>query len=99
MQPMEVTLDSVPNKNENSVFRKIGDECIVVSVASSVADVNSIFCLNETGAVIWDLMDGKRNLRDIVSEIGGQFETAGKQLETDVISFVRDMVEFKLIEA
>jgi hypothetical protein len=96
---MKEMLDTVPRKSESSVFRKIGDECILVPVASSVADVNSIFSLNETGAAIWDLIDGKRNLRDIVAEIEGEFEVQGQEVEADVISLIRELFEAKLIEA
>jgi coenzyme PQQ biosynthesis protein PqqD len=94
---MEI-LDIVPRKSELAVFRKIGEEYIVVPIASSVADVNSMFSLNETGAAIWDLIDGKRSVRDIVSEIEGEFETDRQQLESDVISFIREMTETKMVE-
>lgn len=96
---MNEILDAIPRKSETSVCRKIGDEYIVVPIASSVADVNSIFSLNEMGAVIWDLIDGKRNLRDIVGEIEGEFETEGQELESDVIEFVHEMTDAKLIKA
>jgi len=95
----ESVMDVVLKKSESVVFRKIGDEYIVVPIASSVADVNSIFSLNETGAAIWERIDGKKNLKEIVAEIQEEFETEGQQLETDAISFIQDMMEAKLIKA
>jgi hypothetical protein len=52
-------MNLILKKSENTVFRKIGDEYILVPIAASVADVESIFNLNETGAAIWDKIDGK----------------------------------------
>jgi hypothetical protein len=96
---MKGILDTVLRKSELAVFRKIGEECIVVPVASSVADVNSIFSLNETGAAIWEKIDGRKNLKEIVAEIHEEFETEKQQLEKDAISFIQEMIEAKLIEA
>ncbi|MGZ6248231.1 MAG: PqqD family protein, partial [Syntrophales bacterium] len=55
-------MNSILKKSQNTVFRKIGDEYILVPIAASVADVESIFNLNETGAAIWDRIDGKKTL-------------------------------------
>jgi hypothetical protein len=96
---MPVTFDTVLKKSQTAVFRKIGEEYLLVPIAASVADVNSIFSLNETAAAIWDLIDGRRNLRDIVAGIEGEFETEGQEVEEDVISLIREMVEARLIEA
>lgn len=92
-------VDATPKKSEDVVSRKIGDEYILVPIAASVADVESIFSLNETGAAVWDLIDGKRSLGDIVAIIEEDFETAGQDVEADVISLIHEMIEAKLIEA
>ncbi len=94
-----IKMDAIFRKSENIVSRKIGDECILVPVVASVADVESIFSLNETGGVVWDLIDGKRSLRDIVAIIDEEFETVGQDVEADLISLIQEMIEAKLIGA
>ena len=95
---MKISTSSVLKRSENTVFRKIGDEYIIVPIAESVADVESIFNLNETGAAIWDKIDGKKNLKEIIKEIEEEFEAEGQQLEMDVLEFVNELIEAKLIE-
>ena len=89
-------MDSVFKKNGEIVFRKIGDEYILVPLAHSVADISSIFNLNETGAAIWNKIDGRKKLRDIVEEMKIEYEEA-EQIEADVLSFIADISAAKLV--
>jgi len=92
-------MDAVPKRSENIVFRKIEDEYILVPMVASAADVESIFNLNETGAAIWDKIDGKKSLKDIVAEIQAEYDSRVQQLESDVMTFVNEMMDARLIEA
>jgi hypothetical protein len=94
---MSLTMDIVIKKSKNVVFRKIEDEYILVPIVASAADVESIYNLNETGAVIWDKIDGKKSLGKLIEEIRAEYEDEG-QLENDVLSLVHEMMESKLIE-
>jgi hypothetical protein len=94
---MGASADTVPRRSENVVFRKVAGEYILVPLVASTTDVESIFNLNETGAAIWDKVDGKKSIRDIVAEIQTEYEMEGDQLERDVISFVDEMAESKLM--
>jgi hypothetical protein len=96
---MKISKNFILKKSENAVFRKIGDEYILVPIAASVADVESIFNLNETGAAIWDKIDGKKSLKEIIEEIAEEYEAEGQQVEMDIVQFVNEMMEAKLIEA
>ncbi len=94
---MGASIDTVPRRNEDIVFRQVAGEYILVPMVASAADVESIFNLNETGAMIWDRVDGQKSIRDIVSEIQAEYEVEADQLERDVISFVDEMTAAKLI--
>lgn len=95
---MDVALDSALRKSENVVFRKIEDEYILVPMVASAADVESIFNLNETGAAVWEKVDGKKTLKNIIHELQAEYEDEG-HLEDEAIAFVNEMMEAKLIEA
>ncbi len=94
-----MNMDSVFKKSENVVFRKIGDEYVLVPLFASVADVESIFNLNETGAAVWEKIDGRKNIRDIVAEMQTEYEAENLLIEKDVIAFVNEMITAKLLEA
>ena len=92
-------MDTVLKKSENIVFRKIQDEYILVPMVASAADVESIFNLNETGAAVWERIDGAKKLSDIISDIKAEYENEGGQIEDDVMTFVHEMMEAKLLGA
>ena len=91
-------MDTILRKSENIVFRKIENEYILVPIVASAADVESIFNLNETGAAVWERLDGTKKLSDIIAEIKAEYEGECTQIENDVMAFVKGMVEAKLIE-
>ena len=45
------------NRNEDFVFRRIGDETILVPIKNNVGDMGAIYNLNELGAFIWEHPD------------------------------------------
>jgi len=95
---MGIAMDTVLKKSENVVFRKIEDEYILVPIVASAADVECIFNLNETGAAVWERIDGTKKLSDIIEDIKAEYESEGTEVENDVMAFVSGMVEAKLIE-
>lgn len=90
---------TILKKSENVVFRKIQNEYILVPIVASAADVESIFNLNETGAAVWERIDGVKKLSDIITDIKAEYEGEGKQIDNDVMAFVNEMIEAELIEA
>jgi hypothetical protein len=96
---VKISVDTIFKKSENVVFRKIQDEYILVPIVASAADVDSIFNLNETGAAVWERIDGVKKLSDIIEDIKAEYEGERKEIEDDVMAFVGRMVEEKLIEA
>jgi phosphopantetheine adenylyltransferase len=98
MDDMSMSMNTVLIKNEDVVFRKIGDEYILVPIVRSAADIESMFNLNETGAALWERIDGIKKISDIIEEIKAEYESEDSQIEGDVMAFVHEMVEAKLIE-
>ena len=49
--------------------------------------------LNETGALIWELCDGKRTISDIIELLGEQYPESRTQIETDVKALIGQLVE------
>lgn len=94
---MQALSDTIPRRSENVVFRKVAGEYILVPLAGSVADVESIFNLNETGAAVWEKVDGRKSIKNIVAELQSEYEAPGDQLESEVISFLEEMADAKLI--
>jgi hypothetical protein len=84
-------------RNENFVFRKIGDEMILVPIKDNVGDMGYIYNLNELGAFIWQHLDGKDRLLDIKNSILEEFDASDQQAEKDMCEFVDGLKEIGAI--
>ena len=71
-------------KSESVVSRKINDEFILVPIRQDVGQLSSIYTLNEVGARIWELIDGRCSVEDITKKIIEEFEVESRDAEADV---------------
>lgn len=85
-------------KNPGMVARKIMDEVILVPVRKNVADMKSIYTLNETGAKAWELIDGKNEVDDIVRAIVEEHEVEAAKAKADVETLIAQLKEVGAIE-
>ena len=90
-------MDSIPVRSDQVVFRKIENEYILVPLLSTSADVESIYNLNEIGAVIWEQIDGKKSLRRIIEGLVAEYEVEQADAERDVLDFIGELVDSQLI--
>jgi hypothetical protein len=86
-----VDLEKTYKRNENFVFRKIGDEMILVPIKDNVGDMGYIYNLNELAAFVWENLDGKDLLLDIKNSIVEEFEVSAQQAEEDLCEFVDEL--------
>ena len=76
-------------KNPTIVHRKIEDAEILIAINQDIADLGSIYSLNEVGGFVWNLIDGKRKMEDIVKEVRKEFVAGEKaDLEKDIRLFI-----------
>ena len=90
-------LDKVYTKSDSIVFRKIADEFILVPIRQNVGDLESIYTLNETGARIWELIDGKNKVKEIKEKLIKEFEVTPEEAEKDIIEHLMQLEEIKAI--
>ena len=84
-------------RNENFVFRKIGDEMILVPIKDNVGDMGYIYNFNELAAFVWENLDGKDRLLDMKNSIVEEFDVSAQQAEEDLCEFVDDLKEIGAI--
>lgn len=93
-----MNLDTVLAPNGDYVFRKIGNETILVPVRAGVSELDSLFTFNEVGAVIWKGVETRSSVREIVSAVQAEFEIEPDSAESDVFEFLAVLVERNLIQ-
>lgn len=89
--------DAVFARNDQVVSRKIVDELILVPMRKNVADMETLYTLNEVGARVYELIDGAVALRDIVSTIVREFEVSEQAAGSDVREFIEQLLEIEAI--
>jgi len=87
-----------PVKTENVVYRKVADEVLLIPICGDVADMKRIYVLNEVGDFIWEHIDGKRSIGDILDAILERYEVSREEAEGDLKDFIKTMAERNLIE-
>ena len=58
--------------------------------------VTSLY-LNESGAVIWELCDGKRQISDIVTILQEAYPENSEQIKDDVIMIIERLVDHGIV--
>jgi hypothetical protein len=92
-----MNLKSVPFHSPDIVTRKTGNEYVLVPIANNIADMNSVYTLNETGAFIWDLIDGNRNLEEIIKALTEEYDINQQSASEDVLSLIKNMSNYLII--
>ena len=90
--------NTVYRASDRVASRKIVDEVILVPLRDSVAETENLYSLNEVGARVYELVDGKRAVRDIIAAIREEFDVTPEQAESDVTEFLEQLLSIKSIE-
>ena len=87
-------------KSDSIVYRKVGRHFILVPIRHDVADLESVFTLDEVSARIWQLIDGKLTSGQIAKELTKEFTVTQEEAEEDVRRILEDFKEFEgVVEA
>jgi hypothetical protein len=82
------------------VVREIEGELIIVPLVSGIGDMeDELFTLNETGRAVWERLEHRRPLRDVVGELSSEYEASPGEIERDVIGLVEELLKRKIIVA
>lgn len=83
---------SVPIRNPEIIAKLAEDEAVLVMPQKGQVKV-----FNEVGAVIWELIDGKRTIENIIEEIISQFDVDRVTAESDVLNFTSELYNRDII--
>lgn len=96
-----ISLDAVYIPSGDVVARNIEGELILVPLTAGVGDLeDELYTLNETGRAVWDLLDGRKTLRDVIGLLSAEFEAPEGEIEKDVLGLATELYARRmLIEA
>ncbi|TAL63203.1 MAG: PqqD family protein [Bacteroidetes bacterium] len=91
-------LKSILSHSPSVVTRKTGNEYVLVPITNNIADMNSVYTLNETGAFIWEQINGKRCVGDIINAMTSEYDIDNDTASKDVFSFIDNMSKYLIIK-
>ena len=86
-------------KSSSMVARRVADELILVPIRQNVGDLQSIYTLNEVGARIWELLDNKGTVADMVSSVAEEYEVEQPKAQADLVDFLAQLESIGAIES
>ncbi len=93
-----MTPTAIYTKHPDYVQRDVAGECILVPIRRTLTEANSIYVLNETGAALWNRIDGQRTAQDIVTVFCNEYEVATDQLAKDFTLLLDDLLSIQAVE-
>ena len=93
---MEISLKHF-SKRDDLVTRSITGETIIVPIQGHVGDMDGIYTLNNVGTTIWDLIDGKISVDQIVDAVRNEYDVPLGEAERDVIELIESLEAAGLI--
>jgi hypothetical protein len=80
------------------VAREIEGELIIVPVAAGIGDAeDDLYTLNETGRAVWNRLDGRRTLNEVIEELSEEFEATEGEIAGDVAGLVAELLQRKIL--
>lgn len=78
-----MTLDMILTRSPDAAYRIYDGQATIVLPAKAEVNV-----LNEFGSAVWDAIDGKRTLGQILDGLLPQYDISREQAEADLLEFV-----------
>jgi hypothetical protein len=79
-------------KNPDIEWKMIEEEAVLVD-----QDELQILHLNEVATEVWNLIDGKRTVNEIITQMLSAFEVKRKTAEKDILDFLQKLIKIEVI--
>jgi hypothetical protein len=80
------------SRSPRTAWRVIEGEAVILSL-----DTKAFRGLNPVGSRVWELIDGRRNVDEIVEAIAREFDVVRERAAEDVRAFVRALLDRGLV--
>ena len=89
--------DSVYRQADNIVTRKVMDETLLVPICGDLASMDELYTLNDTGAFVWQALDGTRTLAEISEQLEREYDTSLEIIKADVLGIIDGLASAGLV--
>ena len=93
-----VRLEECFEKDASIVFRKVGEEYVLIPYRREKSVLPYMYSLEGVGARIWELLDGTKDNRRLIQKLSSEFEVAKSTITKDILSFLAHLKKERLIK-
>jgi hypothetical protein len=94
----KIRMDMIFSHSGDVVSREIDGALIIVPLTSGVGDMeDDLFSMNESGTEIWNMLDGKKTLQEIVEALAQQYQAKPGEIEQDVVGIVAELLKRRML--
>lgn len=97
--PSKQRLNHRLKQSPHIVARKVSGELLLVPIARHAGDLKAIFTANEVGGFIWNLLDGRRTLAEILERVLDEFDVERKAARRDLEEFIDQLRKVGVVVA
>ena len=94
----ELSPKVILSQSGSVAFRRIEDEILLVPIRTDARQKLGIYTMNKTAAAVWELLDGKRNLKELVRAFCERFDVAENLAFRDIETCCRELLQAGVIE-
>jgi hypothetical protein len=87
-----------PTSKLSVVRRDVAGEAFLVPIHAHIADLQELFVLNDVGRYLWERLDGRSTVDDLVAAVIAEFEVGEDQARRDAEVFLAQLAQADLLE-
>lgn len=80
------------------MLREIAGTWVVVPLGARVVEFNGLISLNETSALIWEMIEKSASKEEIVKKIISEYDIDEETAKNDMNDFIQTAIEKGLVE-
>jgi hypothetical protein len=94
----KMRMEMILSHSSDVVSREIDGALIIVPLTSGVGDMeDDLFSMNETGTEIWNMLDGKKTVQEVVEALTQQYRAEPAEIEQDVVGIVTELLKRRML--
>ena len=93
LSTIDISTDDLVRRSPEIVSSSLDEALLFMSVSTG-----RYLMLEGTGRDIWDLIDGKRRVGEIVAELGRTYDVEAETCRRDVLAFMKTLSENGMVE-
>ena len=85
-------------KNDTVVSREIDEGTLLIPLYKAGHGTGKIYKMNKTGCSIWELIDGKRSVNEILDMLCQKYDASREELLCGIEDFIKAASKIKAIK-